>query len=231
MNIIERYGDHNKVLYKGRKIKYIVIHYNAGVTSKKGAAQNVANWYGNSACPNSSDFIVDDVEVVQYNGDIENTYTWHCGGEKYSNKGGKLYGVATNTNSIGIEICSTNSSGQMTFPNDSRYSFTSAAIVNTVELVRYLMEKYNIPPENVIRHYDTTGKICPGVIGWNDESGNTSAWENFKERIGAEAPKSNNNDYVYVVQRVQCALFKDEDKAKEYAKRTGAEVIRVKCSE
>lgn len=230
MNIIERYGVHNKAKYKGRKIEYIVIHYTAGVTSKKGTAQNTALWYLNSACVCSSDFVVDDVEVVQYNGDIENTYTWHCGGEKYSNKGGKLYGVATNINSIGIEICSTNSSGNMTYPNDPRYSFTNAAIDNTVELVCYLMDKYKIPPENVIRHYDTTGKVCPGVIGWNDESGDISAWEKFKERIGAEAPEANENDYVYVVQRIQCAVFKDEDKAKEYSKRTGAEVIRVKCT-
>lgn len=229
MNIIKRYGVHNTAKFKGREIKYIVIHYDAGTTSKKGRAQNTALWYLNSACKCSSDFVVDDSEIVQYNGDIENTYTWHCGGEKYTNRGGKLYGIATNVNSIGIEICSNNSSGQMTFPNDSRYSFTNTAIDNTVELVRYLMDKYNIPPENVIRHYDTTGKLCPGVIGWNDESGDTSAWEKFKERI-RETPKTDSNDYVYVVQRIQCAVFKDENKAKEYAKRTGAEVVRVKCS-
>lgn len=230
MTIIKKYGTHNISKYCARKIKYIVIHYNAGVTSKKGSAQNVANWYGNSACKCSSDFVVDDSEIVKYNGDIENTYTWHCGGEKYSNKGGTLYRIATNLNSIGIEICSSNSSGSMTYPNDPRYSFTNAAIDNTVELVRYLMYKYNIPPENVIRHYDTTGKICPGVIGWNDESGDTSAWKKFKERIGAEAPKADSNEYVYVVQRVQCAVFKDEDRAKEYANRIGADVMRVKCS-
>ena len=22
---------------------------------------------------------------------------------------------------------------------------------------------------NIIRHYDVTGKICPGIIGWNEE--------------------------------------------------------------
>ena len=29
------------------------------------------------------------------------------------------------------------------------------------------MSKYNIPLDKVIRHYDATGKLCPGVIGWN----------------------------------------------------------------
>ena len=62
MTIIEKFGTHNIANYYARKIKYIVIHYTAGVISKKGSAQNVANWYGNSACGCSSDFVVDDLE-------------------------------------------------------------------------------------------------------------------------------------------------------------------------
>ena len=30
------------------------------------------------------------------------------------------------------------------------------------------MKKFNIPLDRVVRHYDITGKLCPGVIGWND---------------------------------------------------------------
>ena len=32
-----------------------------------------------------------------------------------------------------------------------------------------IMEKYNVPIERVIRHYDVSGKLCPGIIGWNNE--------------------------------------------------------------
>ena len=32
---------------------------------------------------------------------------------------------------------------------------------NTIELTKELMKKYNIPIENVLRHYDVTGKNCP----------------------------------------------------------------------
>ena len=32
---------------------------------------------------------------------------------------------------------------------------------NAIELVKYLMNKYNIPASNVIRHCDVTGKNCP----------------------------------------------------------------------
>ena len=31
----------------------------------------------------------------------------------------------------------------------------------TAELVNMLMKKYNIPAENVLRHYDITRKLCP----------------------------------------------------------------------
>ena len=67
--------------------------------------------------------------------------------------------------------------------NDRSYSFTEAALNNAVELVRQLMKWYNIPAENVIRHYDVTGKPCPGIIGWNKESGSEAEWNKCKARI------------------------------------------------
>ena len=47
------------------------------------------------------------------------------------------------------------------------------------------MSLYNIPKENVIRHYDATGKTCPGVKGWNPEPGSNSEseWEKFKNSL------------------------------------------------
>jgi flagellum-specific peptidoglycan hydrolase FlgJ len=38
----------------------------------------------------------------------------------------------------------------------------------------------------VIRHYDVNGKPCPGVIGWNADSGSESQWDAFHESIGGE---------------------------------------------
>lgn len=49
---------------------------------------------------------------------------------------------------------------------------------NTAELVKELMVKYNVPIENVIRHFDVTGKSCPAYFV------NQSAWNNFKSRLG-----------------------------------------------
>ena len=71
--------------------------------------------------------------------------------------------------------------------NDKSYSFTEAAVNNAVELVRYLMVEYNIPADRVIRHYDVNGKPCPGIYGWNTESGSEAEWKKFKARIEGNA--------------------------------------------
>jgi len=52
---------------------------------------------------------------------------------------------------------------------------------NTIELVKYLMNKYNIPVNNIIRHYDVTGKNCPKPMV---ES--SSRWNNFKTKLGGQ---------------------------------------------
>lgn len=131
---------------------------------------------------------MDDGGAVQYNGDIRNRYTWHCGGGKYNTKGGAYYGKATNRNTIGIEVCSTNDTGKMTVANDSHWSFTDKVVSNLVELVKYLMVEYGIDAAHVIRHYDVNGKPCPGIIGWNEDTGSAAKWAAFKARLGAATP-------------------------------------------
>ena len=189
MEIINKFSTTHTTYKKNRCIDYIVIHYTAGVTSKTGSAINTANYYPNSQNV-SADFTVDDSTIVQYNGDIKNRYCWHCGGNKYFTKGGSLYGKCTNANSIGVEICSVNSTGKMQTANDRSYSFTEAAVNNAAELVKFLMKEYKIPDERVVRHYDVTGKLCPGVSGWNAESGSEDEWKAFKAQLsgGVEFP-------------------------------------------
>ena len=53
------------------------------------------------------------------------------------------------------------------------------------------MRQYGIPADRVIRHYDVTGKACPGVVGWNPLSGSDAAWKSFHAAISgqADAPK------------------------------------------
>ena len=68
--------------------------------------------------------------------------------------------------------CKKNTSGQ--------WYFEDSTVDNTVDLTRYLMEKYNIPIERVIRHYDVTGKNCPAP--YVDEQG----WTKFKSKLMQE---------------------------------------------
>lgn len=188
ISITKKTSTHNTTAAAGRAIRYIVVHYTAGVTSKPGSAAGTASYFGSTPKWVSADFIVDDGGAVQYNGDIRNRYTWHCGGGKYNTKGGAYYGKATNRNTIGIEVCSTNNTGKMTVANDSHWSFTDKVVSNLVELVKYLMAEYGIDAAHVIRHYDVTGKPCPGIIGWNEDTGSAAKWAAFKARLGAATP-------------------------------------------
>ena len=185
INITKQTSYSNTTSYLNRPIKYIVVHYTAGSTSKAGSALNTAVMFSNPSVYASADYIVDDETIVQFNPDVRNRFCWHCGDNKNMfSMGGKYYGKCTNANSIGIEVCSTNPNWQASdFANSKKWSFTDKVVNNAVELVKYLMQTYNIPIENVIRHYDVTGKFCPGIIGWNEDSGNAKKWEQFKARL------------------------------------------------
>ena len=198
MTITNKFSTVHTTAKANRSIDYIVIHYTAGVTSKSGSAVNTADYFRTTSTQVSADFTVDDSAVVQYNGDIRNRYTWHCGGSKYNTKGGSLYGICKNSNSIGIEICSTNSTGKMQDANDKSYSFSDAAVANAEWLVKKLMAEYNIPADHVVRHYDVTGKPCPGIVGWNTESGSEAKWQAFKQAISGAAVSASAKYYVQV---------------------------------
>lgn len=176
---------------------YLAIHFTAGSNSSPGRAQSVYNTFVSRSA--SADFAVDDRDMVQFNPDISNYYCWAVGDakNKYSS-GGSLNGKATNKNTISIEICSTCKPATTTavsVANHSGWSFTEAALDNAVKLSKMIMKKYNIPIERVVRHYDITGKLCPGIIGWNDETiydingkqtklkSTSNEWLAFKNRL------------------------------------------------
>lgn len=220
----------NTTSYLNRPLKYIVVHYTAGSTSKAGSARNTAIQFSDPARYASADFIVDDETIVQFNPDVRNRYCWHCGDNKNMfSMGGSLYGKCTNTNSIGIEVCSTNPNWQASDQaNSKKWSFTDSVVNNAVELVKYLMQTYNIPIENVIRHYDVTGKLCPGIIGWNEDSGNAKKWEEFKARLTSVATTANlkkTDDIVYRVRKSandaksQIGAYRNLESAKALADR------------
>ena len=75
-----------------------------------------------------------------------------------------------------------------------KYTITQQTVDRTVELVRWLMDKYGIDVDHVVRHYDVTGKDCPEP--WvRDES----LWRKFKARLTAPVepePKKEDDEVV-----------------------------------
>ena len=69
-----------------------------------------------------------------------------------------------NEDTISIECCHPDDSGE----------FNQATYDSLVRLTRWLMEAYDLDTDQVIRHYDVTGKICPKSFVDNPEE-----WEQF----------------------------------------------------
>lgn len=176
----------NTTQISNRQIEYIVVHYTAGVASKPGCAVYVADYFNESGTEVSADFVVDDAMAVQYNPDLQNRYTWHCGRKKEDEKRNRTSSLCTNRNSIGIELCSSNLKQKITYPGDEAYYFTEAVLENSAILVGILMIMYDIDLSHVVRHYDVTGKECPGVPGWFGSDGGSPEWLKFKNRAAAE---------------------------------------------
>lgn len=70
-----------------------------------------------------------------------------------------------NDDTISIEVCHPDETGKF---NDVTYD-------SLVELTGWLCEYLQVSPENVIRHYDITGKECPLYYVEHED-----AWEEFK---------------------------------------------------
>lgn len=186
MEIVKQTSTVHTSYLNGRPIKYIVLHYTAGTSSKKGVARNIASMFGNPANrAASADFIVDDGEVVQYNGDIPNRYTYAVGGAKWSTNytplASTFYGKCKNYNSVNIEMCSTKTNKKSLSAFDTDWSLSASVVDKAVELTRYLMKTYNVPADRVIMHHHVTGKLCPQP--WCLNTKRLAGWEQFKQRI------------------------------------------------
>ena len=165
-------------------IKYLVIHFTAGSSSKPGRAKSAKHTFETSQA--SADFCVDDRDIVQFNPDPYKYYCWAVGNSKTD---------ITNSNSISIEICSNIKSGRsVKYANTDGWYFTKETLENAKKLAKYLMKKYNIPKNRVVRHWDVNHKNCPGLVGWNtgalyDDNGkkigqnNESEWLKFKDSL------------------------------------------------
>ena len=151
------------------RIKYIVIHYVGALGGAKANCQYCAGQYiGASA----HFFVGFDGEIWQAV-EVEDI-AWHCGAKSYK------HADCRNSNSIGIEMCVRKRNTASQSATDKDWYFEDATVAAAAELTRYLMEKYNVPASNVIRHYDVTGKVCPNPYVYNCTQ---HVWDEFKQLI------------------------------------------------
>lgn len=159
------------------RIKYIVVHFFGDL----GSAINVADYFKNNRTSSSAHYNVDEGPVI-YQSVEDGNIAWHCGGAVY------FHNTCRNTNSLGIEVRPSKVNKTTTNDYDTDWYFLEETIVNTLKLIWMLMDKYKIPLENVIRHYDVTHKPCPRPFTGDDineyykETGN-NMWLKFKERL------------------------------------------------
>ena len=139
------------------QVNYIAIHYTANPGS---TAMSNRNYFENLATTQenkvSSHFVVGlEGEVVQCIPTSEMSYATN----------------SRNVDTISIECCHPDETGQF---NDATYS-------SAVKLTAWLCTRFGLDTDQVIRHYDVTGKDCPKYYVENPD-----AWFRMKADIAAQ---------------------------------------------
>lgn len=187
IDIIQRTSTHNTTSKPNRTIEWIVVHYTAGTTSTRGAAQNTAHYFSTTTNQASADFIVDDETIVQYNPDPRNYYCWSVGGNRYSNHtttlSGQYYGQCKNMNSISVEMCSRKTNTASLAASDDDWYITKETQNMALQLITYLMQTYNVDKNHVIMHHQVTGKLCPQPWTKNEQA--LTGWRTFLNSLHA----------------------------------------------
>ncbi|MCR4956894.1 MAG: N-acetylmuramoyl-L-alanine amidase [Lachnospiraceae bacterium] len=136
------------------KVKGVVVHYTANPGSS--AKQNRDYFEGlkdSHITKASAHFVIGiDGEIVQCIPTAEIAYA--------SN--------SRNQDTVAIECCHPDKTGK----------FTDATYQSLIRLTAFLLGKFDLTTDDVIRHYDITGKNCPKYFVENE-----SAWIDFKEDV------------------------------------------------
>lgn len=138
-------------------VQYIAVHYtaNPGTTAiaNRNYFENLANTHDTKV---SSHFVVGlEGEVVQCIPTSEMSYATN----------------SRNVDTLSIECCHPDETGKF---NDATYD-------SVVKLTAWLCKRFDLTSENVIRHYDVTGKDCPKYYVENPD-----AWLQMKADIAAQ---------------------------------------------
>ena len=139
----------------------IVVHYTANPGS---TAQNNRDYF--EGLKDSHETSVSSHFVVGLDGEIiQCVPTWEIA---YASN-------ERNNDTVSIETCHPDESGK----------FTEDTYKSLVQLTAWLCTKFGLDEEDVIRHYDVTGKICPKYFVEDEQ-----AWNLFKGDVKAALQKS-----------------------------------------
>ena len=147
--IIKVDGDSRRgVMLEG--VRNIVIHYvgNPGTT-----AQQNRDYYANPSSEVSSHF------VIGLKGEIIQCIPLHKKSSASNHR---------NKDTISIEVCHPDESGK----------FTDASYQSLVKLTAWLLDVCDLDSNDVIRHYDITGKQCPLYFVTHED-----AWKKFLQAV------------------------------------------------
>ena len=169
-----------------KSVKKVVLHY---VGNPKSSAMANRNYFENQK---SGGRYVSSHYIVGLEGEIlrcvpENEVAY-CSNQ-------------ANTYSISIECCHPDATGK----------FTEETTNSAAELCAYLLKKYGLSVDDLIRHYDVTGKQCPlwfVPTKYQSEAVANARWSAFKQRVAyimscGEVDKPSNNAVSDVPFRVK----------------------------
>ena len=136
------------------KVKGIVIHYTANPGSTAQANRNYFEGLKDEHTTKaSSHFVIGlDGELIQC---IPSTEISYASNDR-------------NGDTLSIECCHPDETGK----------FTDKTYDSLVKLTAWLCSRFDVPADEVIRHYDVTGKDCPKYFVENED-----AWKQFQKDV------------------------------------------------
>lgn len=147
------------------------------------------------------------IHYLGVNGENPNLFNGGYGGHFYVSKDGQCYqaalvtdllwhvgassgftykhSYARNGNTIGIECATYSSNGE--------WFFTEATQRACAQLAAWIMDTYNIPMSNLLRHGDITTKHCPSPYIDNPGQGGNWTWNQFKQAVAVYRGQTSSN--------------------------------------
>lgn len=144
------------------EVRGVVVHYTANPGSSAKANRDYFNGLKDAHTTKaSSHFVIGlDGEIIQC---IPSTEISYASNDR-------------NKDTLSIECCHPDDTGQF---NESTYQ-------SLVQLTGWLCSRFGLTSQDVIRHYDVTGKICPKYFVDHED-----AWEQFRSDVDAKIAEIN----------------------------------------